>query len=968
MPSSAFQTCALRSEEHTSELQSLTNLVCRLLLEKTSVTVLVVAVALKSLTLTVTVSTLTALSSVMKMPAVSVPVLSAVTVPTLVLRWLPAAPIASSAARRRFVAVTFLLLPVALMMAPVSARMLTLAAVTLPSVTLLAALSLALLAVAVTLASPAIVKAPPSASRLIVPAVPVLMSTRVAVPLPSSTSVAAFSVMWPVPLMMSLLTTRLPVFTSISTEPAPLALTAVPSMPAPVVLAVPLFRVNVPPATKTMLPLVPATRSLCAASVTVLVVAVALKSLTLTVTVSTLTALSSVMKMPAVSVPVLSAVTVPTLVLRWLPAAPIASSAARRRFVAVTFLLLPVALMMAPVSARMLTLAAVTLPSVTLLAALSLALLAVAVTLASPAIVKAPPSASRLIVPAVPVLMSTRVAVPLPSSTSVAAFSVMWPVPLMMSLLTTRLPVFTSISTEPAPLALTAVPSMPAPVVLAVPLFRVTVPPATKTMLPLVPATRSLCAASVTVLVVAVALKSLTLTVTVSTLTALSSVMKMPAVSVPVLSAVTVPTLVLRWLPAAPIASSAARRRFVAVTFLLLPVALMMAPVSARMLTLAAVTLPSVTLLAALSLALLAVAVTLASPAIVKAPPSASRLIVPAVPVLMSTRVAVPLPSSTSVAAFSVMWPVPLMMSLLTTRLPVFTSISTEPAPLALTAVPSMPAPVVLAVPLFRVTVPPATKTMLPLVPATRSLCVASVTVLVVAVALKSLTLTVTVSTLTALSSVMKMPAVSVPVLSAVTVPTLVLRWLPAAPIASSAARRRFVAVTFLLLPVALMMAPVSARMLTLAAVTLPSVTLLAALSLALLLVAVTLASPAIVKAPPSASRLIVPAVPVLMSTRVAVPLPSSTSVAALSVMWPVPLTMSLLTTRLPVFTSISTEPAALAVAAVPSMPAPVVLAVPLFRVTVPPATKTMLPLVPATRSLCVASVTVLVVAVALKS
>src|SRR3989339_333715 len=33
MPSSGVQTCA-RSEEHTSELQSLTNLVCRLLLEK----------------------------------------------------------------------------------------------------------------------------------------------------------------------------------------------------------------------------------------------------------------------------------------------------------------------------------------------------------------------------------------------------------------------------------------------------------------------------------------------------------------------------------------------------------------------------------------------------------------------------------------------------------------------------------------------------------------------------------------------------------------------------------------------------------------------------------------------------------------------------------------------------------------------------------------------------------------------
>src|SRR3954465_13727963 len=34
MPSSAVQTCALRSEEHTSELQSHDNLVCRLLLEK----------------------------------------------------------------------------------------------------------------------------------------------------------------------------------------------------------------------------------------------------------------------------------------------------------------------------------------------------------------------------------------------------------------------------------------------------------------------------------------------------------------------------------------------------------------------------------------------------------------------------------------------------------------------------------------------------------------------------------------------------------------------------------------------------------------------------------------------------------------------------------------------------------------------------------------------------------------------
>src|SRR3954464_13600805 len=35
MPSSGVQTCALRSEEHTSELQSHDNIVCRLLLEKT---------------------------------------------------------------------------------------------------------------------------------------------------------------------------------------------------------------------------------------------------------------------------------------------------------------------------------------------------------------------------------------------------------------------------------------------------------------------------------------------------------------------------------------------------------------------------------------------------------------------------------------------------------------------------------------------------------------------------------------------------------------------------------------------------------------------------------------------------------------------------------------------------------------------------------------------------------------------
>src|SRR3954462_10898357 len=38
MPSSGFKTCALRSEEHTSELQSHDNLVCPLLLEKKKIT------------------------------------------------------------------------------------------------------------------------------------------------------------------------------------------------------------------------------------------------------------------------------------------------------------------------------------------------------------------------------------------------------------------------------------------------------------------------------------------------------------------------------------------------------------------------------------------------------------------------------------------------------------------------------------------------------------------------------------------------------------------------------------------------------------------------------------------------------------------------------------------------------------------------------------------------------------------
>ena len=83
--------------------------------------------------------------------------------------------------------------------------------------------------------------------------------------------------------------------------------------------------------------------------------------------------------------------------------------------------------------------------------------------------------------------------------------------------------------------------------------------------------------------------------------------------------------------------------------------------------------------------------------------------------------------------------------------------------------------------------------------------------------------------------------------LSAVTVATFVVRWFSAEPIASSAVRRRFVAVTFLLLPAALMMAPVSATTLTFVATTWPSVTLPEAFKRTLLFVAVMLAVLALV-------------------------------------------------------------------------------------------------------------------------
>ena len=188
------------------------------------------------------------------------------------------------------VAVTFLLLPAAFTMAPVSATTLTFVAITWPKVTLAEAFRRTLLLVAVMLAVPSMVKSPPSASTLTVPVEVVLTSAPAAKLMP----LCALRVMWPVLLKMSVLTIKLPAFTSTSTEPVPCALTAVPARPAPAALAVPSFSVTVPPATSTIWPLLPVTKSDCAASLTVLVVAVLLNSVTLTVTVSTLSALSSV--------------------------------------------------------------------------------------------------------------------------------------------------------------------------------------------------------------------------------------------------------------------------------------------------------------------------------------------------------------------------------------------------------------------------------------------------------------------------------------------------------------------------------------------------------------------------------------------------------------------------------------------------------------------------------------------------
>ena len=267
-----------------------------------------------------------------------------------------------------------------------------------------------------------------------------------------------------------------------------------------------------PPAVllSTMAPLPPPVRrSLWLASVITAITPVAPNSLTLTPTASTANASASWTKRPALSVPALSALSVCTAVLMARSAVPMASSACRRSALAVTFVLLPAAFRMLPASETTLTWWAVTSPSETSPLAFSRTLLPVAVMAASPAMVRLPPSASRLTVPVVAMFT------PLLSNRSALALRVMWPLPLAMLLLTTTSPPVDCTRMEPLPSALTATLSSSAPS------LSVTVPPASRTTEAFWPVMRS-CHAPVTVLTSdgTAALVRLTSTATVSTATA----------------------------------------------------------------------------------------------------------------------------------------------------------------------------------------------------------------------------------------------------------------------------------------------------------------------------------------------------------------------------------------------------------------------------------------------------------------
>ena len=107
---------------------------------------------------------------------------------------------AAPASRCRLLAVTFLVLPVALLIDPLPARTDTLVAVKLPKATLVPANKRRAEPVAPMLLLPNIRIAPLVASRWMVPANEVLMSVAVA-PKPTSMSSAAWMVIWPESLL-----------------------------------------------------------------------------------------------------------------------------------------------------------------------------------------------------------------------------------------------------------------------------------------------------------------------------------------------------------------------------------------------------------------------------------------------------------------------------------------------------------------------------------------------------------------------------------------------------------------------------------------------------------------------------------------------------------------------------------------------------------------------------------------------
>ena len=169
----------------------------------------------------------------------------------------------------------------------------------------------------------------------------------------------------------------------------------------------------------------PAVTLLCAASaVGLLAAAPALvTSVTLTLTEPKVRPLSSVRNTPADCEPMLATLSVRTAVVRLLADEPTASSAAMRSTVAVTFLLLPTALITAPPVDTRLTWLATTLPRVRSWTALRRKLLPVACKVVLPNWVSAPPAVTLK----VPVLEVVTLA---ERFTASAALRVTWPVPL----------------------------------------------------------------------------------------------------------------------------------------------------------------------------------------------------------------------------------------------------------------------------------------------------------------------------------------------------------------------------------------------------------------------------------------------------------------------------------------------------------------------------------------------------------